>query len=443
MATLRPSSWLAPLWRAGRPMIGALMVTALSLAGSGIGFVFQVVLAARFGAGETVDAYLFAISLPTFIGGLGGAALSYMIVPALVAVEGDPERRAALLRRLRGRIAMVAVVGAVIGLPAALLQPLLLPIGAPLRGLAVLPTMIMLGWAIGATQFFAALFPIELNAARRPIIAATLALPPNLGAILIVLVAPHAIVAAPVGALIGSAAALLIGTSLTRAAFARSGGAAPSDARLDIRPTQIVWTLLAMSCFSAYAIIDAFWAPRTASGTLASLGYAQRLTIGLGGLVVAGPSAILTPRLAALLRDDGGGAFLQGAMRIVALVGVIGGLGAIAMALLAHPLIALAFARGAFGSDEIDRVAAVFRAMMPGFFAMLMSVVLTRAIFCLPNIERAMGALALGWSTIYFAVAGLLRGWGGTGFGIAYSIAWSVYLLVAVWLLRRYARAVP
>lgn len=430
--------------RARRALVGIAAVSGLSILASLIGFVFQVVLAAHFGAGAAIDAYLFAISAPTFLAALGATALSYTVVPALVHAEQEPEMRAALLLSLLKRVGCVAIGLAMIGVPVAAVQRLLLPPSADLKLIAALPTMIALGWAIGGAQLFGSLFTIELNAARRPIVAALLSLPVNLGAIVVVLLFPDTILAAPAGVLTGSLVSVVLGIMLTGRSFrtpSLRGVVALQRTGVQAGIARVGWTLVAMSCFSAYAVIDAFWAPRAGSGTLASLGYAQRLIVGIGSLIIAGPSAILTPRFAVRLRDGGGAPFLREVARTVIIVTLLACAMATLLAVLADPLIKLAFARGAFDIADVVRVSVVFRSMLPGFCAMLASVVLTRAIYCLEGTERRMALLGLGWSVTYFAICGMLLPLGGLGFGISYSLAWFAYMIVATLILCHYGRA--
>lgn len=415
-----------------------LAVSGLSVASSAVGFVLQVILAARFGAGLSIDSYLFAISAPLFFAALGAAALSYSVVPALVQAETDPGARAALLRRLRLRVTIVALCFALVGIPALWLQRLSLPTTSALRDLPGLSFLIGTGWVIGGVQLLAALFTIELNATRRPIMAACLALPPNLVAIVVVLLGPSKITTVPLGVLGGTVASLVVGAFLTRAAFVPVAGYV-TPPRPASNLGRVGWTLIAMSCFSAYAVSDAFWGPRAGVGTLASLGYAQRLIVGIGSLVVAGPSAVLTPRFATQLRDGGRTGFLGEVTRTMIVIGSITGCVAAVLMLIATPLIDLAFGRGAFVESDIVRVVQIFRAMLPGFCAMLVSVVLTRAIFCLKNVERMMAIASLAWTAIYFLCCGILLSLGGIGFGISYSLAWAAYLFIALWVLHRYA----
>jgi len=415
-----------------------LAVTGLSVTASCIGFVLQILLAAHYGAGLPIDSYLFATSVPLFLAALGSAALSYSVVPALVEVELDAAARSTLLRHLRRRMVLIALVFVTVGIPALWLQPLSIPKNSALRDAPMLPILIGLGWSIGGVQIFTALFSIELNAARRPITAACLALPPNFVAILAVLLGPHQITTVPIGVLCGTLVSLVTGGGLTRRAFAGKD-VKVHPARPKMHIIRIGWTLLAMSCFSIYSVIDAFWGPRAGVGTLASLGYAQRLVVGIGSLVVAGPSAVLTPRFAMRLRDGGRVAFLGEVRRTMLVIGVITSCAATLLMLLSSRLIEAAFGRGEFVKSDIIRVELIFRAMLPGFCAMLVSVVLTRAIFCLKDVERPMALASFSWAIVYFICCGAMLAWGGLGFGISYSLAWVIYLMIAIGVLHRYA----
>lgn len=422
--------------------IGLAAVSVLSVMSSLVGFAFQVVLAARFGAGAALDSYLFSISVPTFLSGLGSAALSYLLVPALVRVETAPTHHSALLRALRWRIGSIALTFFAMGIPAVLLQPLTLPEASELREMTELVPMIALGWAIGATQLFSALFVVELNARRQPLRAACLSLPQNFFAILFVLITPGSILAAPVGVLFGSIVAAALGLALTRVSFANVSRDRNGDVLRGVFDLGKVGpVVLAMSCFSAYAVVDAFWAPRTSVGVLAMLGYAQRLVIGIGSLIIAGPSAILVPRFAANLRDQGETAFLNEVHRTCLLIAAVAIVAGGTLAFTAKMVVGIAFGRGEFNSQYVMWVAGTLRAMMPGFCAMLISLVLTRAIFCLEGVGRSMAFAGVMWTAVYFVSCGLLLPLGSIGFGIGYSIAWLTYLVIATLILRRYARS--
>src|SRR3970282_2291898 len=62
--------------------------------------------------------------------------------------------------------------------------------------------------------------------------------------------------------------------------------------------------ILAMFCFTVYQAIDAYWAPQIGPGNLAYLGYSQRILVVIGSIVIAGPAAVILPRLAEAYADD-------------------------------------------------------------------------------------------------------------------------------------------
>ena len=67
----------------------SILVTLITLSASALGFAVQLLLASRYGISIDLDAYLFAISVPTFIAGTISAMMSYELVPRLVACETD------------------------------------------------------------------------------------------------------------------------------------------------------------------------------------------------------------------------------------------------------------------------------------------------------------------------------------------------------------------
>lgn len=415
---------------------GYVVVPALTIVASAFGFVLQLLLASAFGTGPTVDSYLFAMSVPTFLAALASSALSYTATPALVSAENDRLARGELLGALGRKVLAAAAVFALIGWPASIVQPLLLPTGHDFSDSA-LGQMIIIGWCVGGAQLLSALLVIELNALRRPILAACLALPPNVGAIALVLIMKGSIQSVPLGVLVGTVCAILIGLALTRARIIEAMARRPRAIQ-KVDAARLAATLVAMSCFSAYAIVDAFWAPRIGSGVLSSLGYAQRLVIGIGGLLVAGPSAILVPKFAVRLRDFGFSSFAREVTRVVAIVGGGALLFAALIGFNAEGLVSLVFGRGEFAANDVEQVAAVLRAMMPGFCAMLMSVVMTRAVFCLEGAERSAAVAGALWVTVYAVLCGILLGWGAVGFGVSYSVAWTVHLGASIAIVRRY-----
>ena len=101
----------------------------------------------------------------------------------------------------------------------------------------------------------------------------------------------------------------------------------------------------------------------------------------------------------------------------------------------AKELINFLFMRGAFELKAVDEVAKVLRYCMPGMVFMLFSVVGLRVSFCFGNNERSLAILGLSWILLYFLLSSLFFNMGAIGLAIAYSLTWTAYFLVLIWLI--------
>jgi putative peptidoglycan lipid II flippase len=421
-------------------LIGAAGVIALSILTSVVSFGVQVIIAARFGAAAAVDAYLFAMSVPAAVAGLSAAAMSYAIVPALVLRDSDATARDRLVGSLERACGWGALGMVLFGTAAQWLQPKMLPVASAVLLEPGLPALILLAWLLGGLQIILGLKVVQLNAGRRPLLAALLGLFPPLAALLTILVFRDlSIIAAPVGLAIGTACMIGLGSYWSGGfRFRRSPRAAIHELR-DLLPT-LVSAAFAVSCFTCYAVVDAFWAPRTGTGGLAALGFAQRLLIGIGGLVVAGPSAVLTPRFAERLRHRDYAGFRHITISTIGAVGLSGVLLSIALAIGARPIISLIFGRGAFNLQDVERVTSTFQAMLPGFCFLLMTVVTMRALYCLPRTIWSAALIGVSWIALYFIMSGFLHGLGPVGLSLAFSTAWLFSAIASLTVLIRHSR---
>jgi len=412
-------------------------VTSLSLFGSLINFLVQATVAYRFGVGAEVDAYFYSLSVPAFVAGLLAACISYVTVPELAKVADRPDEARVLSAALLGLIIRLALVVALTGLPALLLQPALLPAHSAIRTETELSWLIIFAWLAGGGQVINGLLIARLNAVGRPMSATLLALPPGLVTIGILLLAPTlGILLATTGLLLGTISATLIGIALQRDGFAWSEIKIRMNSALPI-PRSAWLSVVALSCFSTYAVIDSFWAPRAGPGVLSTLGYAQRILIGVGSLLTVGPSAIAVPYLARLVDRGDGPGFRRLMKQIVLLVTIMGGLMASAVWFWSEKIVAVLFRRGAFSGAAVHEAAAALTHLAPGMAAMLIGVMLMRAFFCLSGGYTWPAAIGLSWSVLYFFLSGLFVEQQVVGLADAYSIAWIVTILFASILLWR------
>lgn len=420
------------------------VVTGLTLCGSLLNFVAQAILAYRFGASSAIDAYSYALSLPIFLSGLAGIIISYTAVPLMARAALDQVRARQIGRSLAGWMLAICAAIILLGIPAMFAQGHIVPPSQQILSYPALAPMIFLAWAAGGVQLLTALAAAQLNADGRAIVAATLGLAVSTGTILsLLIVAQPSITVAMTGLLCGSLLGAAAGLWLARSHLLPPAFSPEVEHEMAELGKSALWAVLALSCFASYPVIDAIWASRLGEGALAAMGYAHRLVIGIGGLVVAGPSAMFIPRLAKLVAAGDGAGFRRLLFRII---GAVGGLGLICAAgifLFAQEIVSLLFQRGAFDSADSLLVATILRHMAPGVVAMLVSVMLLRAIFCLPGLRFISAMLGLLFSVSYFTFSWLMLDLGVEGLANAYSISWTLFSLSNIALILYKSRLAP
>lgn len=402
------------------------IVTAISLLGSFINFVAQAVLAFRFGTSSAVDAYTYALSLPLFLSGLIGIIISYTAVPVMAKSSSTAGSRSDIGNALSFMLLWTALLFGVVGLTASCWQPVILPTDNSLIDFPGLPLLTTLSWFVGAIQILGALTAAQLNASGRPIVAAMLGLPTNLVTIFVLLFAARGNIAfATAGMAAGAAISAITGFWFARATLLPPRRVVWGKGGLATRHVvSALWASVALSCFASYAVVDAIWASRVGEGALASMGYAHRIIIGLGSLVVAGPSALFVPRFAVLVETGQVAQFRRLVFAALAFTAAFGGFLAVGMYVMAESIVEILFERGAFDGSASAVVADVLRHMAPGMLAMLFSVITLRALFCLPASERAAAVMGVGFTCSYAIFSYFFLEDGIVGIATAYSISW-------------------
>jgi putative peptidoglycan lipid II flippase len=305
-----------------------------------------------------------------------------------------------------------------------------------------LRTLIALAWLTAAVQVINGLLIARLNAVGRQIFAAILSLPPGLASIAILIAVPgEGIWIAAAGVLFGTIGVTAIALAVQRESFLWRWPALRS--LRDLRVSRSAWlSVVALTCFSSYAVIDTFWAPRAGQGVLSGLGYAQRILIGAGNLVIIGPSAIAVPFLARIAASGDKRAFRWATLKIVLGVALCGGGIAILLSNRSDLIVSVLFQRGAFAPSAVRLVASALKHLAPGMAAMLIGVILMRALFCLPGSYVWSAVIGLGWSALYFSLSGVFLARQATGLADAYSLAWVITILAASIILWKRSAAI-
>jgi len=412
----------------------SLIVTSLSLLGSFLGFLVQIEIAREFGTDVQVDAYLFAVSAPTFFSGMLAALLSYMVVPRIAQGNKQKQDRF-IVSLLFGAVAIATTLVLLVPL-FTIIQKSCLPNSAPILQWSSLDELLRLGWWIAAIQIPFACLSAVLTGIQRPLSATALNLSPYLGMLaLLQLERDGTVVLVAEGMLIGTAVSFLLAFSILRTRILL-GWKHASWSEIHTLITLSPFTMIAMSCFSAHAVVDSYWAPRAGEGVLSTLGYAQRIIIGLGNLAVIGPSVVMAPRFAELVAKKDRRQF---SLNLIVTFFVTGSL-ALSLAILlfnfSKELTSLLFLRGAFDYRAVNEVANTLCYYLPGMVFMLLSAIGLRAIFSFEKNERILAVLGILWILLYFGISAIFFHQGATGLAIAYSLSWMIYFAALCKLLR-------
>ena len=418
----------------------SIVVTAVSLFGSFMGFLVQVLMASRYGTGVSVDAYLYAIGTPTFLSGMVSAFFSYTIAPKLAEQLDKTKKQNQFIVSILS-LSLISVIIILLASPILIqLQRNALPIKSEILQEGYIQRLFVLAWWIAGVQILVSSMSAVLMGLKRPIFATLLNLAPYAGMLACMLIATS-------GGIEHLAWGLLAGTTIAfLLAFYTLSGRIVCNWR-DVnwskaRPIVMCapYTLIAMTCFSAYSVIDSYWAPRGGEGVLASLGYAQRLMIALGGLAVAGPSAVIAPRFSQLVVTGNIGEFEKLFRKVLGSTFLIACSLAIMLYVGGDLIVRLLLVRGSFSQQDAEKVSEVLQYCLPGMVCMLLSAICFRIIYCFRNVEKRAAILGILWAASYFLLSGVFINLSGRGIALAYSLTWLISFIYIFALVIHYKK---
>jgi len=412
----------------------SILVSIITVLCGLLGFLVQAILAKQFGANLRMDGYLIGTSLPTFVAGSLGAALSYTLTPHLVRerLRGDQfSNHFSQLFRLILCLVIPIFISGFLFTPQIirLLNP-----NIPEKMLPEIWLVARISWITGIIAIANTYLVGVLNSEDRFITPALTYIFPYVFSFFSLAtfgpsMGPSALAFGLAGGTLASSLLLAFSTSntirLLPLNLAGLGAGIPY-----IR--QIPLFLLAMFCFAVFQSIDAIWGSRLAPGSLATLGYGQRLLIAIGNLVISGPSAVLMPQLTRTHQQEDPEAFLALVAKILQLVLACAAFLAITVTMLAQPIIRLMFARGAFDEVATARLVGILPMMLTGMVSMLMVVMAFRVLFAQQQYARP---AIIGVLTVcsYFLGSWLLsRYFGIRGIATAYAISWTIGLIASL-----------
>ena len=316
-------------------------------------------VAYRFGTRDAADVFIAAIQIPTLLLNVLSSSLGAGLVPHLVArAMGETADERIETGRIHATVyAVVSIVFLAAGLAASLYVPLIAPgfpaAKASLLG-AVLLVLCLSGILAGIGAYWVIL-PQAGNRFSRP--ALTAALPPALAAAFC-LACDWGAWAPVVGTSAGFALQTLVLYILVRSAQI---GVAPRrgvPAHLPLA-SQVASAAAATGLMSGATVIANAWAASLGAGSVATLGFANvaiTAVVGFGLKVVGGPLLNDYSQLAAA---GDWPRFIATLRRHVSVAWSAGCAAAVALYLLAEPLVGLLFQRGSFSQEQTAEVAGI------------------------------------------------------------------------------------
>jgi putative peptidoglycan lipid II flippase len=412
-------------------------------AGAGVlsGFLVDATMAAIFGAGARTDAFFIAATIPFAVASLLLASTTQVLVPLVNGWFRSGDRDDAL-RRVGNLLGSGLAVGAVVAAAGVLLArviPLVIAPGAAPDTKRAAATMTALLFVTVITRIGAEILRATLNARFSFVGPAAMPLVEN-GTVFAVMLALHqdfGVRSVAIGYVVGGVAQFAF-----MAVIAAARGVLPRphvrlrDPEMRTVGRLVVLPLSGTGLTMLSRVAERFLASFLPAGSITILNYGWVVVNSLGGTVFFRSVVVaLLPRLSEARDDEratrrimGDGVFLMLLISIPLLVAAV---------VLAQPLVALAFQRGAFTASQAAMLAgviaiyslqfpfdAVNRVYVSYWYARLDTVV--------PFWNVAIG-VAL---DIVFAIA-LVYPWGIYGIAFAYVLSSVGYLIHGAWSVHR------
>ncbi len=393
----------------------------------------QLIIAAMFGVSIEVDTLIAASSVPWFVFGIVTAMLNYSGVPVLVRARASDQTSESFASDLFWSVTALAVGATLFGIYATRWYfPLLATERTPVE---LFHAISVLSWCAAGLGIAGGVLGAIENANNRFQVKAAMSLSPYGGMCVagLALSKSLGIVSIPLGQLVGHIAAVAILFFRNRVYLARR----PRLIKFRGSAIPTLVAALTVLCYSVSGIVDSYWTRLLDAGSLSSLGFASRISIAVGSILVVGPLAILGTRLTELYLAGATAEFdrsLKNGLSILVLVSLPALLLSIAVG---DELVIAVFERGRFSREASAAVAGLLPLMMAGMIANLLASLVMKALISVRHTWDA-AVMSLVYVVVYAASPSLTIGpWGVKGMAAVYAIAWWCSLIAGAILLAR------
>ena len=403
-----------------------------------ISFVNQVVIASFFGAGNEMDIYLLASSVPLMFAGILTSALSYSLIPHFIKKEIQFKQSfkeyigAFLLKNFKYVI--------LLGITFAVFFYIVIPVVYPTlsnEDVKIVRIINVISWMIFVITIVFSFLACSLNAKKKFIIPLILNIFPFVFSIIFTFLLYDflGVISISLGVLCGSIVTLGIGFIYVKSEIIFFENAPHYNFEINQYLKYLKYPVFAMLTFSVYQSIDSFWAPRLGESALSYLGYSQRILVTLGTLVIIGPSTVLIPRLTIAIEDGRTDDYYRDASMILKIILALSSTIVVVGIILSKPIVEILFERGEFNNIATNGVSEVLSFMLVGLIFMLCVVVSFRILF-IKKLGFKIALIGIFSALSYFILSGFLSSiFDLVGIALAYIITWVIVLIVTINLL--------
>lgn len=428
--------------KVNRAAKSALMISMLTLGSKFLGFIREMLIAAKFGSGMETDTFFVALTATSLITTLLTTAISTTFVPVLTEIE-EFEGKEGKIKHTSNMINITLAVAAVLIAIAWFFAPLIIRLTAKgfegeqfdlaVKLMRIGLPMILFSGVIGSFTGF-------LHSERRHISSAAIGFPMNIVYIVFLLVfsTKYGITGLMVAAVIATASQFLIQVpEAKRAGFKYSPIFDPKDIYVRRVLQLSIPVLIGVAINDLNAIVNRTMASDLVDGSISALNYGDKLNALVQGVFIVAITTVIFPILAKeanqgridrMKKVMGEGINLVLLITIPATVGII---------VLAQPIVEVAFERGEFTAADtiMTKQALIFYSL--GLVAMGMRLLITRVYYSLHNTRTPMinGALSVGFNILLNLI--LIRFMAHAGLAFATSISVTVATLILFYGLKK------
>jgi putative peptidoglycan lipid II flippase len=403
------------------------LLSLLTLTGSILGMVTQVILARKFGTGHEIEAFFVAQSGALWATGIILGFASYHLVPVLTkhratANSHDEYANALIVCAIPAGLA-IAIIGTLASL-------LILPRYAnyPLVYPHRLTAMVSVAWTGTAIAMYSSVLTAIAQSRHEFYRAAFLNCIPPSGAIVVLILLPPTVKSAlivSIAMVAGQAVGACILSSRMRVltAIRLPTRAALSNICRDISHTPTI--IASMLGFTSFATIDAYLGGLISDGAVATMAFAQRLIVALGSLSVNGIAVVMTPHFSERHARSQVAELHTDVYLAIRSVVILTAVPAAILAVLALPTITMLFQGGRFSIEHASNLATTLRLMLPGLVMMCACTVLFRALYAAGDpVSAAIASIAVVSSYLVLGAAFIRFEKSTAALAYAYDLAW-------------------